>query len=217
MLKPAPRYFNVSGTSIPTMRSVRLRYSDSVSLGNGVDSPYKYTIRSNSLYDPDYQVGGHQPKGFDFWAGAYKRYLVYGAKLTAYFINIGEVTDTKVWISPSTDLTGSPNVISTWRLATESRGIPKKILRGSGENTTGETKKLTHYMRPTKVGAYVGATTDTMNDYTSDVATNPTRPVYWHIYLQDITDTAIGSGQVLMNFTIDFYAIMYDPDTNFSS
>jgi len=35
-------------------------------------------MRANSIFDPQYSVGGHQPRGHDQWALQYGQYLVHG-------------------------------------------------------------------------------------------------------------------------------------------
>jgi len=41
---------------------------------------YDYQFRLNSLFDPNYTGGGHQPKGFDQLAAFYQRYRVYNVR-----------------------------------------------------------------------------------------------------------------------------------------
>jgi len=41
-----------------------------------------WSFCGNSLYDPDAQVGGQQPSGFDQWSTLYRHYRVIGAKCT---------------------------------------------------------------------------------------------------------------------------------------
>lgn len=43
-----------------------------------------FQFRLNSLYDPQYAVGGGQPRGFDQWAGLYANYRVHGCKVVVY-------------------------------------------------------------------------------------------------------------------------------------
>lgn len=40
-----------------------------------------FLFRGNGMFDPDYQVGGQQPMGFDQWAGLYRHYRVIGSKI----------------------------------------------------------------------------------------------------------------------------------------
>lgn len=62
-----------------------LKYSTSGSLTANNGHNY-LTIRGNSVFDPEYAVGGHQPLGFDQLAGLYNKYNVHSARVevTAY-------------------------------------------------------------------------------------------------------------------------------------
>lgn len=44
-------------------------------------------INVNSLFDPDHQIGGHQPAGFDHMMTQYQQYKVIGFKCEAMFVN----------------------------------------------------------------------------------------------------------------------------------
>ena len=79
--KPSPRRAILSG--FPTSKLVKLRYVDSTAtLDAAVGSSSSIVYRANSVYDPYYAAGGHQPMGFDQWAAIYSRYTVLGAKIT---------------------------------------------------------------------------------------------------------------------------------------
>lgn len=47
-------------------------------------------IRGNGLFDPDYELGGEKPLGYDQYAALYKKYYVKSAKVTADFYALAE-------------------------------------------------------------------------------------------------------------------------------
>lgn len=64
----------------------KLPYADSINLPVGVsDIPYTYRYRLTSIYDPDFQVGGHQPRYHDQLEQFYSQYRVIGAKMRVVF------------------------------------------------------------------------------------------------------------------------------------
>jgi hypothetical protein len=73
--------------AFPKTRKVILKYAvPNFTLNaapGGIDTRI---FRANSLNDPDYAIGGQQPRGFDQWASFYSQYTVIGAriKVTAY-------------------------------------------------------------------------------------------------------------------------------------
>lgn len=46
-------------------------------------SNFSAIFRANSLYDPEYELGGGQPSGFDFFKQIYKYYKVHKSKISA--------------------------------------------------------------------------------------------------------------------------------------
>lgn len=60
-----------------------LVYSDIHTFANGsVGVGDHYSFRANSIFDPDAQVGGHQPMGTDQWEAFYIHYRVKSSRIT---------------------------------------------------------------------------------------------------------------------------------------
>lgn len=60
---------------------IKLRYiyyADGIVASGGAGS-HASVVRLNSVYDPEWQVGGQQPKGYDQYAQLYDQYLVHAA------------------------------------------------------------------------------------------------------------------------------------------
>lgn len=56
----------------------RLKYAESIVLATSAIFTGDYTWMINSLFDPNFTGGGHQPRGFDQLSAFYNRYRVYG-------------------------------------------------------------------------------------------------------------------------------------------
>lgn len=71
-------------TGFQKTKIVRLKYVDTVTLdaAGGAVSPSTFYINSNSLYDPQHNVGGHQPLGHDQWSTVYNKYTVLSCRMT---------------------------------------------------------------------------------------------------------------------------------------
>ncbi len=64
--------------------TVKLKYTQLVSLDAGLASGTYNTFRANSIYDPDYSgVGGVQPLGTDQWSAIYNKYTVEACSIRA--------------------------------------------------------------------------------------------------------------------------------------
>lgn len=82
------RYNNLSVPSgMPSTRRAVLRYNTSAQLSSTSGLMKNYTMRANSVFDPDYTSVGHQPMGFDQWSLLFNHYVVLGAKMKVRFMN----------------------------------------------------------------------------------------------------------------------------------
>lgn len=65
---------------IPQKKLVKLRYVESIQLNPGTVANAFHDFSTNSIYDPNSSVGGHQPLFHDQYANLYGRYTVLGSK-----------------------------------------------------------------------------------------------------------------------------------------
>jgi len=72
-------------TGFPRTTMVKLRYVEGVTINAAAAQVGYHYFRANSVYDPNYTGGGHQPMNYDLWSQLYNHYVVVGAKCTAYF------------------------------------------------------------------------------------------------------------------------------------
>ncbi len=88
------------GRLIPPKLRAKLRYATG-SIYTSVDVPaaslYIYNLRGNSVYDPDYDGVGHQPRGFDQYAALYSHYEVVASHITMTFDQWGTDGDGLIW------------------------------------------------------------------------------------------------------------------------
>lgn len=102
-------------TGFPEKMMVRLKYVDSHSLGDNINPMASFTYRCNSIFDPNFTGGGHQPLYHDQFALIYQNYKVtkmsirlralstQGAANSNIFYGIDNIgSDTTVDINPNT-------------------------------------------------------------------------------------------------------------------
>ena len=80
---------NNQGILIPMRTKVCMKYSQDFELKipQVAGTTVSYLFRANSIFDPDYQLGGHQPMGRDQYENFYQKYVVVGSTITATFRN----------------------------------------------------------------------------------------------------------------------------------
>ncbi len=95
-------------SGFPRSKIVRLRYVDTHTLDANAATLSTKLYRCNSIYDPQYAVGGQQPLGHDQWATFYAHYVVIGAKITTQFTtatgNIGVANACGIFLSASASI-----------------------------------------------------------------------------------------------------------------
>lgn len=63
---------------MPTVYRTKLKYVETLDVSLTANIVTSYEFRTNSVYDPNYTGGGHQPLGFDEIAPFYNKYRVLG-------------------------------------------------------------------------------------------------------------------------------------------
>lgn len=184
---------------------VKFRYSDYVSLNAGTNDLAVDAWSCTSLTDPYPALGGHQPLGFDQWMSFYHKYVVVGAKITAYadvystaaadaICLLGKVSETQDGVATSVDQAIEQRK-SKWKFLTSRQGSrsagsiqlfysPKKFL---GINSIRDQGNLR----------------GTIND-------DPTRQCYFNIAVGGI-NTSDNPTAVNVRVVIEYTALLTEP------
>lgn len=81
---------NPSASNTPIAKSLitTLKYATAIRMTQTVaDTMKSHYFRANSIYDPDFTGGGHQPLGTDQLLALYEHFTVLGSKITLRCIN----------------------------------------------------------------------------------------------------------------------------------
>lgn len=205
---------HISGTSIPAYRKVKLVYYQDIALGDASDAPFIHSFRLNSMFDPDLTGTGHQPKGFDFWAAGYTRYLVYGTAYN-YFFRTDETNQIHAWIVTTIEGSTSGTIPNIWQEAQETPSVRKLLLRGSSEDVKDEWQAIKGYVSMYKFRLPQQGTT--LERMSASNAASPATIVHHHIFAEDTNSDPISSSGLKIGVRLTFYAIMFDPKGNYYS
>lgn len=86
----------------PQSMQTQLRFCDVIDFTPSSNTIGLHSFLANSCYDPDYAIGGHQPRGFDEFMEVYKKFTVRGSKISITWTYEG-------YNGPSTQMsTGAP-------------------------------------------------------------------------------------------------------------
>lgn len=143
-------------------------------------SPYVWKLfRGNSCYDPDYDVGGVQPYGYDQLCPAfYQRYCVKGSKITVYpFISVNNTITpqrVKIVVVPYFDTTIP---YSEYTDVIRMPGAKSSLLSYYANDN--KTRKCVSYYRTASV---LGKNQANDEDSSALYNANPANQWYWYVF-----------------------------------
>lgn len=203
--------YNPTGTLnvIPKQLVKKFRYVTDVSIDpDGAGAMASYIIRANSLYDPDYQLGGHQVYGFDQYCPTlYNHVTVLGSKLTAVF-SLG---------NPST-ATAQNNIICGISLRDDAAAITNSSLvreQGGYSTWTMITNSTTPKRRSMKYSAkrFHNVTDVKDNDQLSHTSQdNPAEEAFYHIWAAPCA-TNVDAFNTTVQIIVEYIAVLQEPNT----
>jgi len=179
---------------IPPMVRVKLRYADYTTHTHTSGALQNWTLRGNSVYDPDFTYTGHQPTGFDELAAFFMYYKVVASKVIVKASSLTSDIPQVVVIRPVRE-----NVApSDWENAVESTRSAFDFIPTNGiPMTTTENHASTAALYPGQ--------NDDDQDFGADVGSNPTKVWYWRIDTQSSgASTAVLAINVIAEYDVIF-------------
>lgn len=180
---------------------VRLRYHDSWLHGAGKQD---YVYRMNSIFDPDAQIGGHQPLGRDQYATFYNRYRVIACTMSLWVTPVGAMTSGyKIVILGDNNSAGASSPFP----GIEQRGATVHIPTNA-ERTAGIFIK-----RSWKCRNVTGVTEKEYQDdrFQALMSTDPAEAIMIHIMPSLLTGGDIVVAELAYNIRLDYTVEMFDP------
>jgi hypothetical protein len=209
----------------PKRTKVELVYSDEIDV---LSTPQTNKIfRLNSLFDPDYSVGGHQPRGFDQWMTMYNKYCVIGATVTIEPLKggwLGQYHNVTLFSYIDDDTSSEGYTVSQLK-ELRMPGSRARYLQINGDedgfagvrwkpirHKVGMKKffglsKNTQMIANTGVGHGDHATSQ-MEDYSGNASTNPSKQCYLKLSCQTVDDSQL---TMKCRVTIKYLAVLYAP------
>lgn len=189
-------------TIVPDRSYLKFKYTTYINQVIGTGNYYQGVYRANSLYDPDFQVGGRQPIGYNIWSQFYNKYCVHGSKIKVSLTNIGSGTNAYVVVIPE-NTTSIP-----FTNITELTMYPYQRYCVASQATGMDRSKVTNYMSTKKIWGVHKAAVMADQDYASLTSTNPAKPWYWNIFV-DTPDSAKATN-IQLKVDITYYCEMYE-------
>lgn len=194
---------------IPKQLVKKFKYATDVSIDpDGVGGMASYIIRANSLYDPEYALGGHQVYGFDQYVPTlYNHVCVLGSKITCVFssgnpANYSAANNIICGISLRDDavaITNSSLVreqggYSTWTMITNQTAPKKRTMKYSAKKfhnvkDVKDNKQLCH-----------------------DSQSNPEEEAFFHVWAAPCA-TNVDALNTTVQIIVEYIAVLQEPNT----
>lgn len=195
----------------PASQIVKLTYAQEVTLDSTAGFFAENTFRLNSIFDPDFTGGGHQPMNRDIWGVIYGHYTVLSTKMKATYAGNATAAnvipnyyglildDDGAGTSPytaATDVFENPNASAlTWRIA----GV-----MGQGSHPDKNAGLVKHFSAKKFFGV------DKPQDgaaYGANIGSNPAKGAFGTVWTTGVGEANGGSVVILVQIE---YTVLFD-------
>lgn len=181
----------------PMQRIAKLRYCMTTSLDATSATRVLQQFRANSLYDPDFTGGGHQPYGYDTLESIYNHYEVLSSCITVTGVP-SSINSANAYMTLGVLISDDSTVTSSVDTIREQSNGKFVLLGGGGTPATIVQKYNRDVMFPRSSDYSTGAL----------VSTNPTDEAYFTVYAAPIA--GVEPGAVYIQVTLDFVARFWE-------
>lgn len=211
--KNVRRYAQKSGmllnavTPVKKSYSCKFVYGDLITLNSanlstiyGTEKAY----RLNSLFDPDFSVGGHQPYGFDQMAAMYNKYIVHGVKVEVWGVN---PTNPGVTLGVQIQTPSDTNTLQG-RGPSHVREMPnvvQKFINTTGSQVVAVSEYIPMYRA---LGVSPQQARSDLSNYAATVVADPAIVPYLKLAINNINGIGVTGLNVEVRLT--YYATLYD-------
>lgn len=192
----------------PTSKLVRFRYVQEIQLNAGVAGIATHLFRANSLFDPDFLLGGHQPMGYNEWMARYNHYTVIGSRCVVTYAP--SVTASVLPAYFGVNLSGDAAATYT----SVEHLLEQRFTRRS-HGVAGMSYHLVNDKRATvqchfAARKFFGSSFVVgVEPYRGGAASNPTEQAYFEIWTASVGGNDPATLNLLVN--IDFIAVLGEP------
>lgn len=198
-----PRFSLMRAPAAPTF-ATKLRYYSPAFIDPAAGVAIPRIFRANSIFDPDYVVGGSQPRGTDELLALYNHYTVVGSKITVTFANHDTSQPVICGIQVSTDA-ASTNPIRDFM----EQGNIKYCVLSADSGAGNNVKTLTEYASVKKEFGLKNIMDN--HNLRGDAGSNPSEELYFNIFAAPQDDIS-NPGVVRLSVLIEYLVVFSEPN-----
>lgn len=166
------------------------------------------TIVGNNLYDPELNLGGTQPLGFDQLEAMYKNYRVYASKVSVkvHALSGGGLTGVQPYYCSIYPYVGTlPNDPNAYARATQ---FPyNKTLTRNAYDSSPIIKQV---MSTNKIYGVAKSAVKSENDFQAQVSTGPINEWYWRVCFGQLDLSATSNARYIIQVKITYYCEFFN-------
>lgn len=192
----------------PDRYFTKLRYSEYRTVDDaltGVGYMGNQNITANSLYDPDAEVGGLQPYGFDQLAVLYSSYRVHACKIKVKIHGVGgtvgqSIPPYYVGVFPYTELDSLPSAVD-WIGSVSERPYSKVVTR----NAFDSSPTITAVMSTAKILGLSKTAAKTDPRLSAEIDSSPANVWYYRISYGQLNPNATDYARYVVQIRVTYY------------
>lgn len=202
---------NARFSGFPGRNIVRLRYAERIDIAPAAPASFGFhNFCANGIWDPNITGTGHQPMGFDQWAGFYNHYVVIGSKITVKW-QLGTPNEGLNVIFVGTKITDDAGPIITTGNLFENlseRGFSYKMFNPNSNMIRPVTTRSSY--SPKKF-FNVANVKDNFDRLGALVTANPTEQAVYQLWYANSRDVSLGGVLMQAFVTIDYIVMFSEP------
>lgn len=188
-------------SGISDIFTVKMRYSDTITLSSPGLTVGSRIYNGNSIFDPDQTGIGHQPLGRDEWAAFYNKYYVLGSSYRATFVSRSNIQQGQVAVYPK------PNsLVSTTMDNAREKPYSKYTILGRIDGGKANVT-LKGYMSTKKIFG-LNKLSNANDKYSAFQTADPNQLWTWQFYVQG--EDEISAYECRLVLDIVYYVRLYD-------
>lgn len=199
------------GGILPDKKVVTMRYFFQKTMLAPAIIPATQSFRANGLFDPDFSVGGHQPRGYDQWMALYWNWVVLSAKITVKFSRPFELipppANSEAFIA---GIKVTENLADTDIDAFDMVERKGASFRYSENNDARAFFKTINMKKAVSTGKFLNIKNlNEEHDYHGTAGVDPVRQLYFMI--NAVSRDAIDAGEIVISGWIDYRVRLLNP------
>jgi len=179
----------------------KMRYTETISITQGVNTIGNYCYCANGIYDPNSSGGGHQPYGYDTYSTIYNQYTVLSSKIKVTPTRFSSASNAITWGIGIEDALTAASTFDSWA----ERPTYSVMASVRGDGATGGKPLMKYWNRNRRFPHE-----DTYRSLSALFGANPSEVEVFNIVCQTADAGITALGTVYLYVELEYNVEMYE-------